>query len=139
MKRKPRLPSLRHSPFNRYLLSRAASGIAIQIQSVAVGRLGGEEFAAVLPVSHAAEAAAVAERVGATLAAQPIMFGQVRIDVTVSIGLAAMPADGAHFDALMSAADRAHYSAKLSGRNQTRTEDTAFSRLGVPKASGLAY
>jgi diguanylate cyclase (GGDEF)-like protein len=67
------------------------------------------------------------------------MFGHVRIVVTVSIGLAAMPADGAHFDALMSAADRALYSAKLSGRNQTRTEDTASSRLVPARASGLAY
>jgi len=121
------------------LASFARLATACLRQDDAFGRLGGEEFAAILPVSHAAEAAAVAERVRATLAAQPIMFGHVRIDVTVSIGLAATPADGAHFDALMSAADRALYSAKLSGRNQTRAEDTASSRLVVPRASGLAY
>lgn len=94
----------------------------------AFGRLGGEEFAAVLPVRHASEAATIAEHVRATLAAQPVMFGRVGMDVTVSIGIATAPADRADFDALMPAADRALYSAKVSGRNQTRTDEPALPR-----------
>jgi diguanylate cyclase (GGDEF)-like protein len=91
----------------------------------AFGRLGGEEFAAVLPVSHAAEAAALAEHVRTAVAAQPVMFGRLTLELTVSIGIATMPADRADFDALMSAADRALYAAKVGGRNQTRTESSA--------------
>jgi diguanylate cyclase (GGDEF)-like protein len=97
----------------------------------AFGRVGGEEFAAVLPVSDAAEAATIAERVRAATAAHAVVFERLRIDLTVSIGVAVMPADRADFDALISAADRALYAAKVSGRNQTRTAEETSSRSVV--------
>jgi diguanylate cyclase (GGDEF)-like protein len=97
----------------------------------AFGRVGGEEFAAVLAVDHPSQAEAIAEHVRAALAAQPIVFAGIRIEMTVSIGFAAIAADRADFDALMSAADRALYAAKLSGRNQTRSDETASSRSVV--------
>jgi diguanylate cyclase (GGDEF)-like protein len=97
----------------------------------AFGRLGGEEFAAVLAIDHAAEATAVAEQLRTALAAQPILFAQLRIPLTVSVGVAAMRSDRADFGALMSEADRALYAAKISGRNQTRTDDGAPHRSVV--------
>jgi diguanylate cyclase (GGDEF)-like protein len=113
------------------LASFARLAAACLRQGDSFGRLGGEEFAAVLAVSHADEAATIAEHVRTAVAARPIIFDEVRIEVTVSIGIAAMPASRADFNALMSAADRALYAAKISGRNQTRADETATSRLVV--------
>jgi diguanylate cyclase (GGDEF)-like protein len=80
------------------------------------GRLGGEEFAAVLP-GGAAEAAMVGERLRAAFqAAGGEGFGY-RLDATVSIGavIATAPVDLA---VMLERADRALYEAKSGGRNR---------------------
>ncbi len=87
------------------------------------GRIGGEEFAAILPETDAAGAALVAERLRLAIEASEAARaddGQV-IRHTVSIGVAALtPADTA-FEGLLQRADRALYRAKASGRNQVAT------------------
>jgi len=109
-------------------------GIARRIKaelrlSDALGRYGGEEFAAVLSDSDAAMARAVAERVRAAVAAAPFPDGAGRaIPVTVSLGIAtALPdrfASGAALSAhLVAAADRGVYRAKADGRNCVRAMD----------------
>ncbi|WP_321817181.1 MULTISPECIES: diguanylate cyclase [unclassified Paraburkholderia] len=86
-------------------------------------RVGGEEFAALLPDADLATAAAVAERV------RRAVESHVRADAppdsadaiafTVSIGVAASPEDcAADYEALMQVADRRLYRAKESGRNR---------------------
>jgi diguanylate cyclase (GGDEF)-like protein len=81
-----------------------------------VGRLGGEEFAAVLP-SAALEAVVAAERLRAALAAAHIVRNGRRIAVTVSIGVASGSPTTA-IDALITRADDALYRAKENGRNR---------------------
>ena len=98
-----------------------AMGTALRAQD-ALGRMGGEEFAVVLPeVSHA-EAQAIAERLRDAVASQPFAVapaGQT-LHATVSIGLvhsATMGSD-ADMDTLLLAADAALYRAKAEGRNR---------------------
>jgi diguanylate cyclase (GGDEF)-like protein/PAS domain S-box-containing protein len=82
-----------------------------------VARIGGEEFALLLPgVDHGA-ALAVAERLRAEVAQAPAAE-QPAIPYTVSIGVAAMDDSVAGIDALIKQADLALYAAKRRGRNQ---------------------
>lgn len=83
-----------------------------------VARVGGEEFAVLLPSSTLAGAAAVAERLRRTIAQQPVAFDGRRIDYTVSAGVAATDGEPLNLDALMKRADSALYAAKANGRNR---------------------
>jgi len=99
-------------------------------------RVGGEEFAALLPGADLATAAAVAERIRQAVEAHAANAAQTAsmpgeavnpdaIAFTVSIGVAASPADcPAHYEALMQVADRRLYTAKESGRNRVVAEDS---------------
>jgi diguanylate cyclase (GGDEF)-like protein len=81
-----------------------------------VGRLGGEEFVALLP-GTALETAVAAERVRAALADAAIVRRGRRIAATVSIGVASGSPTTA-IDALITRADDALYRAKENGRNR---------------------
>jgi diguanylate cyclase (GGDEF)-like protein len=82
-----------------------------------LGRYGGEEFAVVLP-DHGGDARLLAERMRAAVAAHPIKTAAGPIQVTISVGLAALtPGDGS-LDQLLARADHALYRAKEAGRNQ---------------------
>ena len=92
-----------------------------------LGRLGGEEFIALLPETASREATPVAERLRAAIAAHPLASSEVEggIPVTVSVGVASYPDDGATSNALLEQADLAMYCAKKWGRNQVRTASEA--------------
>jgi diguanylate cyclase (GGDEF)-like protein len=81
-----------------------------------VARYGGEEFCAVLTGVHVPEAARVAERLRATVAAQAFDVRGSDHRITVSIGVAAFR-DG-DLQASLRSADEALYRAKANGRNQ---------------------
>jgi diguanylate cyclase (GGDEF)-like protein/putative nucleotidyltransferase with HDIG domain len=83
-------------------------------------RFGGEEFAVVLPETGAEEAAEIAERIRAAVAARRIEVETAAepIGVTISIGVAAYPADAETRNDLVHQADVAVYRAKLQGRNR---------------------
>lgn len=90
-----------------------------------VARLGGEEFALLLPQDDAAAAAALGERCIAALdrAALPHGDSPVAPQVTISVGVADLTSLGAapeerDASALLRAADRALYAAKLAGRHR---------------------
>jgi diguanylate cyclase (GGDEF)-like protein len=80
------------------------------------GRIGGEEFAALLPCALD-EGAAVAERVREGFAASGLVSDDGPVDTTVSIGVAGGPA-GTELEVLLAAADTALYQAKRGGRNR---------------------
>ncbi|MGJ4946986.1 diguanylate cyclase [Bradyrhizobium sp. HKCCYLS20291] len=80
------------------------------------GRIGGEEFAALLPCAMD-EAMVAAERVRQAFAASGVVCEDKPVDTTVSIGVAGGPA-GIELDVLLAAADTALYKAKRSGRNR---------------------
>lgn len=85
-----------------------------------LARLGGEEFAALLPGLDLGEAEAVARRVSRSLEAASIERpGLYPVRATVSIGLAlSQPNEPSDLGALLAAADRALYRAKREGRNR---------------------
>ena len=80
------------------------------------GRIGGEEFAALLPCSLE-EGASVAERVRESFAASGLVSDDGPVDTTVSIGVAGGPA-GTELEVLLASADTALYQAKRGGRNR---------------------
>ncbi|MDP4002470.1 diguanylate cyclase domain-containing protein [Methylobacterium sp. NEAU K] len=96
-------------------------------------RIGGEEFAAILPGLDAAAASSVAERVRRAVVNLRIAHApEVGGVATVSVGVAsAEPCSGAAPDALFVAADAALYAAKKAGRNRVRA---ASSDAPVPYA-----
>ena len=84
-----------------------------------IGRLGGEEFVAVLPATLK-EAAIAAERVRAAFAAVSIVHEGQILSATVSIGVAC-GSPLSVVDALIASADLALYRAKSNGRNRVET------------------
>ena len=100
------------------------------------GRMGGEEFASILPVSDLVEAASIAEGLRTTLALQTITTGGHRLNVTVSAGVALQPAATADLDHLLNGADRALYAAKSAGRNCTGVDQAGVPSI-VPSAAML--
>lgn len=82
-----------------------------------VCRYGGEEFVLLMPQTTLEQASAAAVKLRKTV--EGWTFPGVARPVTISLGVASFPADGDSRDALVSAADRALYAAKQSGRNKT--------------------
>jgi diguanylate cyclase (GGDEF)-like protein len=78
-------------------------------------RLGGEEFAVILPDTDILAAARAAEQICTTLASTPITKVGT---VTASFGVATFPDDGAEAKDLIKTADERLYTAKGAGRNQ---------------------
>jgi len=83
-------------------------------------RFGGEEFVALLPGTPLAEAADVAERIRAAIAALQIssLVTAEAPQVTASLGVTALDPDVATVDQLLQRADNAMYAAKAEGRNR---------------------
>lgn len=84
-----------------------------------VGRLGGEEFAVLLPQSPIDVAGDIAERLRRAIeyAVVPLDDGG-GVNFTASIGVATLEAEDDDIDALLYRADRALYVAKKNGRNR---------------------
>lgn len=82
-----------------------------------LGRIGGEEFAVLLPLATGAGARALAERIREEVAAAPIVYRGESLRITVSIGVAEFGRHLRDLDGLMNAADTALYRAKHRGRN----------------------
>lgn len=82
-------------------------------------RLGGEEFAVLLPQTSCVQAAIAAERLRAAMAADRVALpsGAI-IQYTVSIGIACLGEQTADLESLITQSDRALYQAKRDGRNR---------------------
>ncbi len=109
------------------------------------GRFGGEEFSLLLPQTRAVDAFRIAERVRANIAGLSVIApgetGGERVQVTVSIGVAALDSGSRRELAqLMAAADAALYRAKASGRDQVQMISTTrgLSAVRGPDAGGTA-
>jgi diguanylate cyclase (GGDEF)-like protein len=82
-----------------------------------LARVGGEEFAILLPAADLPRAAEAAERIRAALAALPVDAAGHSVPITASFGCAAL-APGESGDALVARADARLYEAKRTGRNR---------------------
>ena len=99
-----------------------------------LGRIGGDEFAVLLPETDAAQAEVVAERLRRTVQGTPLIVDGSALPVTISIGAAQATLGQASFDALMKLADQALYLAKSRGRNRVALANGAAT-LGYKSAA----
>lgn len=89
--------------------------------SDAFGRLGGEEFAMLLPETSGDEAVVVAERLRCAIADHPLRLPDGRmLNVTASFGVAALAPTLHSLNEWIERADKMLYAAKAAGRNRTR-------------------
>jgi diguanylate cyclase (GGDEF)-like protein len=91
------------------------------------GRIGGEEFAVIMPGSNAGVAYLRAERIRASFAESCRIVGAYEVNATVSCGVAASLNSGLPLSELLEVSDRALYSAKASGRNRVKLADQVMS------------
>jgi len=91
-----------------------------------VARYGGEEFALLLPNTRATEALAIAEKIRASVA--NLRFARGRGRITISVGIAEVPAHADNAEDLVNHADKALYQAKELGRNRTVVWSEAIGR-----------
>ncbi|MCX7995041.1 MAG: diguanylate cyclase [candidate division WOR-3 bacterium] len=82
------------------------------------GRYGGEEFAIILPGSNLKKGVEMAVRLKDHINKSEIVFNQLKIKFTISVGIAHYPRDAKNRIELIEQADRALYSAKETGRNK---------------------
>jgi diguanylate cyclase (GGDEF)-like protein len=95
------------------------------------GRIGGEEFACLLPTTERLDALRLAERVRAAFETAYHTIGEDRLRTTVSAGVAIADNSNFDLDTLLKHADRALSHAKRAGRNcvqQSQVQTNANSR-----------
>ena len=92
---------------------------------VLFGRIGGEEFACLMPVGDLGEAFAVADRVRRNFADVAARFADGAFTPTVSVGVTLGLDPKIGIDVLLAIADRALYRAKANGRNRVETTSLA--------------
>lgn len=108
-------------PVGDEVLRRVAAILAGRSRKVdIVARYGGEEFCLVLPDTDAAGAEHFANELREEIAAQVMQSEHGTFRVTMSMGVAQFPADGAERATLIERADQALYDCKEHGRNQVR-------------------
>jgi diguanylate cyclase (GGDEF)-like protein len=101
------------------------------------GRIGGEEFAALLPATDEATAWKVAERIRQVIERTPLQHHGELIALTVSIGLMSGTLTGDNIETLMQCADKVMYRAKNAGRNRSVSHTDEFPAMaGVDSAVG---
>jgi diguanylate cyclase (GGDEF)-like protein/PAS domain S-box-containing protein len=91
------------------------------------GRLGGEEFAIILPGADSVAASASAERLREIVATIPFVQNGKTIPITVSIGVATIGSGDCNEGATLIRADHALYRAKRNGRNRVEIAETEYS------------
>lgn len=89
-----------------------------------LGRIGGEEFAVLLPETPRHESVGSAERLRRCLAALCIEYEGHDLTLTASFGVTAREPVDTNVDSMMRRADRALYEAKAAGRNRTAVADS---------------
>lgn len=82
------------------------------------GRIGGEEFAVLLPQTDASRARILAERLCQAIVNLHVDAPEGRVHLTATIGVTGWLGADDHLDSLLNRADRALYEGKNNGRNQ---------------------
>jgi len=107
-----------HDAGDRVLLATAkALRGALRGQDV-ICRTGGDEFLVICPQSGLTAAIGCAERLRQAVDALEVAHGELRLQVSISVGVAARDASMADLDALIKRADEGAYLAKRRGRNR---------------------
>jgi two-component system, cell cycle response regulator len=81
-------------------------------------RQGGDEFVLAFPATDAAQAVVRLDRLRQEIAALRVPLGRAELQVTMSVGVASWPADGAGFEDVLATADARTFEAKRLGKNR---------------------
>ncbi|MFA9439626.1 GGDEF domain-containing protein [Uliginosibacterium sp. sgz301328] len=122
-----------HAAGDAVLKAFASLGLATVRSDDYLGRMGGEEFALLLPETPPAVAVAIAERMLMRTRERGVHVGGEVIRHTVSAGVAAFER-GDTLETLLAAADRALYAAKEGGRNRVIHNARSASEHHVQRA-----
>jgi diguanylate cyclase (GGDEF)-like protein/PAS domain S-box-containing protein len=87
-------------------------------QTDLLGRLGGEEFAILMPATSLEGARELAEQLCRWIAAHPVRLGDEKISFSISIGVTDLRASDTSPDQVLRRCDAALYRAKEAGRNR---------------------
>lgn len=109
--------SLGHGAGDELLRTMAARLQQVLRANDIVGRLSGDEFAAVLTQCDADHATSTIERLQVLLA-EPLTIKKTSLTISASIGISLFPADGQDLETLLQHADMAMYQAKSTGRGR---------------------
>jgi len=82
------------------------------------GRIGGEEFAVLMPQTNLDDATQLAERIRSNIEKSEIFLEDQRVNVTVSMGLSYLKTEDSIIQNILRRADEALFKAKKNGRNQ---------------------
>ena len=110
------------------VLKEFANRISANVRGIDLAcRYGGEEFVVVMPDTDMALAFSIAERLRKSIETTPVVISRApgKLNITISIGIAATQGPADTGDALLHRADQALYSAKRSGRNRVVTAAAA--------------
>lgn len=107
-----------HATGDRVLVTVAERCRDLMRRTDHIGRLGGEEFAVLLPSTDRRGALEAAEKLRAAVEGMTIEAHGERIAVTASFGVATLDPDLEDLDTFLARADVALYEAKGAGRNQ---------------------
>jgi diguanylate cyclase (GGDEF)-like protein len=102
------------------------------------GRIGGEEFASLLPDTEQQDALRLAERVRTAFEGTSHTVGERTLTAAVSIGIAVSDDASVDLNALLKEADRALYRAKAQGRNRVEISGWPDEPLPTKQTSVLS-
>lgn len=88
-----------------------------------LARIGGDEFAVILPETSYENGHAVVEKLRASLESTPISLMFDQVSLTASFGIAEYPEQGENIEALLTGSDLAMYKAKRAGKNTIARAD----------------
>jgi diguanylate cyclase (GGDEF)-like protein len=112
-----------HQGGDEVLRALAATCAACMRDRYFMGRLGGEEFACILPDTSLEQAMLIAERLRREVALKRIYLEEdAQVAITVSIGVATFHKTDSSIDTVLHRADHALYAAKQAGRDCIRSE-----------------
>ncbi|PWK15701.1 putative bifunctional diguanylate cyclase/phosphodiesterase [Tumebacillus permanentifrigoris] len=109
--------SLGHATGDRLLREVARRLLGALAENHLLARMGGDEFAMLVPDLESPEEAAKLAQRALELFEQPLLFENREFLITASIGISVYPQDGLDAETLLRNADTAMYSAKENGRN----------------------
>ncbi|MBS0348321.1 MAG: diguanylate cyclase [Proteobacteria bacterium] len=133
---KPVNDNFGHQAGDRVLIGLANAVVAVVRRNEMFFRMGGDEFAILVPSGTPTELSELARRVCACIAALRFDCGTATVGVTASIGIAISSGCGHDGESLIGAADRAMYAAKSRGGNGWAFAESDEARLDPPGVAG---